>query len=202
MFVQVIQGNVDDAGRLKEAMDRWMEELAPQATGWLGTTAGVTDDGRSIAFARFESEADAQRNSERPEQDKWWGETSQLFSGEVVFHNSIRADAELVGDPNTAGFVQVITGRSSDPGRAREVMNQHPEALRTHRPEILGSLTVEFPDGGYATAIYFTSEAAAREGEKKEPPEEVRAAMEEMFSLNIGEPVFYDLKDPWLPGPV
>jgi hypothetical protein len=202
MFVQVIQGNVDDTDRLKEAMDRWLEELAPQAIGWLGTTAGVTDDGRSIAFARFESEADAQRNSERPEQDKWWGETSQLFSGEVVFHNSIRVDAELVGDPNTAGFVQVITGRSSDPGRAREVMNQHPEALRTHRPEILGSLTVEFPDGGYATAIYFTSEAAAREGEKKEPPEEVRAAMEEMFSLNIGEPVFYDLKDPWLPGPV
>jgi len=202
MFVQVIQGNVTDAGRLQQAMDRWMEELEPTTTGWLGTTAGVTDDGRSIALVRFESEDAAQRNSERPEQDKWWGETSQLFSGEVVFHNSIRVDAELVGDPNTAGFVQVITGRSSDPGRAREVMNQHPEALRTHRPEILGSLTVEFPDGGYATAIYFTSEAAAREGEKKEPPEEVRAAMEEMFSLNIGEPVFYDLKDPWLPGPV
>ena len=201
MFVQVIQGNVDDTDRLKEAMDRWLEELAPQAIGWLGTTAGVTDDGRSIAFARFESEADAQRNSERPEQDKWWGETSQLFSGEVVFQNSVRVETDLVGDPNDAGFVQVITGRSSDPGRAREVMNQHPEALRTHRPEILGSLTVEFPDGGYATAIYFTSEAAAREGEKKEPPEEVRAAMEEMFSLNIGEPVFYDLKEPWLPEP-
>lgn len=201
MFVQVIQGNVDDADRLKEAMDRWMEELAPQAIGWLGTTAGVTDDGRSIALARFASEADAQRNSERPEQDKWWGETSQLFSGEVVFQNSVHVDTDLVGDPNDAGFVQVITGRSSDPARARELMNQDPEVFRAHRPEILGSLAVELPDGGYATAIYFTSEAAAREGEKKEPPEVVRAAMEEMLSLSIGEPVFYDLKDPWLPGP-
>ncbi len=201
MFVQVIQGNVTDAGRLKEAMDRWMDELAPGATGWLGTTAGVTDDGRSIALARFASEADAQRNSERPEQDKWWGETSQLFSGEVVFQNSVRAEADLVGDPNDAGFVQVITGRSSDPARARELMSQDPELFRSFRPEILGSLAVELPDGGYATAIYFTSEAEARAGEQKEPPEQIKSAMEEMFSLSIGEPVFYDLKDPWLPEP-
>jgi hypothetical protein len=201
MFVQVIQGNVTDAGRLQQAMDRWMEELEPTTTGWLGTTAGVTDDGRSIALVRFESEDAAQRNSERPEQDKWWGETSQLFSGEVVFQNSVRAEADLVGDPNDAGFVQVITGRSSDPARARELMNQDPELFRSFRPDILGSLAVELPDGGFATAIYFTSEADARAGEQKEPPKQIKSAMEEMFSLSIGEPVFYDLKEPWLPEP-
>ena len=29
MFVQVIQGQVDDAAKVRAAMDRWAEELAP-----------------------------------------------------------------------------------------------------------------------------------------------------------------------------
>ena len=33
-------------------------------------------------------------------------------------------------------------------------------------------------------ALYFTSEAAAREGERKEPPPELKAQMEEMDALN------------------
>jgi hypothetical protein len=49
MFVQVIQGQVSDAGQARAALDRWVQELAPGATGWLGSTAGVTEDGRFIA---------------------------------------------------------------------------------------------------------------------------------------------------------
>jgi hypothetical protein len=81
MFVQVIQGQVADAGPVREAFDRWARELAPGATGWLGSTAGVTDDGRLIALARFESEDAARRNSGRPEQDRWWAETARLLTG-------------------------------------------------------------------------------------------------------------------------
>ena len=198
MFVQVIQGQVVDADRLRAAVDRWNKELAPGAEGWLGSTAGVTDDGRTIALVRFESEAAAQRNSDRPEQDKWWAETSELFTGEVTFQDSVSVEADVVGDPDTAGFVQVIRGRSTDPGRARELMNQDPDEWRAFRPDILGSLSVEHADGEFTTAIYFTSEAEARAGERKEPPEAMRAAMEELNSLSIGEPVFLDLKEPWL----
>jgi hypothetical protein len=50
-------------------------------------------------------------------------------------------------------------------------------------------------------AIYFTSEAEAREGERKEPPPELQAEMEEMGSLSVGEPEFFDLKQPWLYSP-
>ena len=198
MFVQVIQGNVADAGRLKAAVDQWARELAPGAEGWLGTTAGVTDDGQGIALARFESEAIAMRNSDRPEQDKWWAETARYYSGDVVWKNSINVQADVVGDPDTAGFVQIIQGRSTNPGRARELMNQDPDEWRAFRPDILGSLSVEHADGEFTTAIYFTSEAEAREAERKEPPEMIRAAMEELNSLSIGEPVFLDLKQPWL----
>jgi hypothetical protein len=49
--------------------------------------------------------------------------------------------------------------------------------------------------------MYFTSEAEAREGERKEPPPELQAQMEEMNKLNIGEPEFFDLKQPILSSP-
>jgi hypothetical protein len=114
MFVQVIQGQVADPGKVKAALDRWAEELAPGSIGWLGTTAGVTADGRFIALARFESEEAARANSDRPEQDRWWAETSKLFSGEASFKDSSDVTVDVTGDPDAAGFVQVMQGRGSD----------------------------------------------------------------------------------------
>ena len=81
MFVQVIQGPVSDAGQMRSRLERWADELAPGSIGWLGTTAGVTDDGTFVALARFESEEAARQNSDRPEQSAWWEETVSLFSG-------------------------------------------------------------------------------------------------------------------------
>jgi hypothetical protein len=49
--------------------------------------------------------------------------------------------------------------------------------------------------------LYFTSEAEAREGERKEPPPELQAQMEEMGKLSVGEPEYFDLKRPVLLAP-
>jgi hypothetical protein len=197
MFVQVIQGQVPDAGRVRAAFDDWYERLSSDAVGWLGGTSGVTGDGRFVSLVRFESEEAARRNSERPEQGEWWSTTVPLFDGEATFRNSTRVDADVVGDPDRAGFVQVIQGRTSDPERARQLMGSDSGEWARFRPEILGTLTAEHEDGGFTTAIYFTSEQEAREGERKEPPPELRAQMEEMNSLTIGTPEFFDLTDPW-----
>jgi hypothetical protein len=201
MFVQVIQGQVSDAGQLKAAMDRWTKELAPGATGWLGSTAGVTDAGWLVALARFESEEAAQRNSQRPEQDAWWSETAGLFSGPVTFQNSTHVSADTHGNPDDAGFVQIMQGMGKDPDRARELMENDPTDWETFRPDILGTMSIQHEEGAWTMAIYFTSEAAAREGEQKPPPAEVQEMMEELNSLMIGEPTFADLKDPWLSSP-
>jgi hypothetical protein len=57
-------------------------------------------------------------------------------------------------------------------------------------------------DGGEWTMVmYFTSEAEAREGERKEPPPELKAQMQEMDALSVGVPEFFDLKQPWLYSP-
>jgi hypothetical protein len=201
VFVQVIQGQVADAGKVHAALDRWAQEVAPGASGWLGSTAGVTEDGRFIALARFESEEAARRNSDRPEQDQWWAETSQLLTGEATFKDSSDVTVDLTGNPDDAGFVQVMQGRGSDPARARELMGQDASEWAAFRPDIIGSVAVEHDGGAYTMALYFTSEAAAREGERKEPPPELKAQMEEMEALSIGVPEFFDLKQPWLHSP-
>lgn len=201
MFVQVIQGQVADSDRARAALDQWAQDLAPTAEGWLGTTAGVTEDGRFVALARFESEEAARRNSDNPEQDAWWAETAKLFSGEVKFSDSNDIDTDIVGDPDSAGFVQVMQGRGTDPERARELMGQDSEAWAAFRPDVIGSVAVSHEGGAYTMAIYFTSEAEARVGEQKEPPAELKAQMDEMDKLSIGQPDFFDLKDPWLYSP-
>jgi hypothetical protein len=201
VFVQVISGRVEDADGARAALDRWARELAPGATGWLGSTAGVTEDGRFIALARFESEEAARRNSQRPEQDRWWAETSRLFSGEASFRDSSDVTVDLAGDPDQAGFVQVMQGRGTDPDRARELMAQDSDRWADFRPDVIGSVAVGHEGGAYTMAMYFTSEAEAREGERKEPPPELKAQMEEMAALNMGEPEFFDLKQPWLYSP-
>ena len=201
MFVQVMQGRVSDAEQARAALDRWEQTLAPGATGWLGTTAGVTEDGRFIALARFESEEAARTNSDRPEQDQWWAETSELFTEEATFRDSSDITVDVAGDPDQAGFVQVMQGRGSDPDRARELMEQDSSEWADFRPDIIGSVGVGHDGGAYTMALYFTSEEAAREGERKEPPPELKAQMEEMDQLSIGVPEFFDLKQPWLYSP-
>jgi hypothetical protein len=201
MFVQVIQGRTSDSGKVRAQLDKWVREVAPGAVGWLGSTSGVTEDGRVIALARFESEEAAQRNSDRPEQSAWWQEMASLFSDEPVFHNSSSVDVDTPGDPSQAGFVQVMQGRSKDPDRQRELMANDPTDWESFRPEILGTMSIGHDGDGWTMAIYFTSEAAAREGEQKEPPPEMQQMMKEMGELSLGDPEFFDLKDPWLDAP-
>jgi hypothetical protein len=196
MFVQVIQGRTSDAEGLRAAVDRWEKDIAPGAVGWLGSTGGVTEDGRAVAVVRFESEEAARRNSERPEQDRWWGETEKLFEGEVTFRESSDVVVDLQGDPDRAGFVQVMQGRTSDPARARELMAQDPDMWAKFRPDVLGSVEVLHDGGAYTMVLYFTSEAEAREGERKEVPPELQATMDEMNKLTVEEPEFFDLKQP------
>ena len=201
MFVQVIQGRTSDSGQVRAQLDKWVEDVAPGAVGWLGTTSGVTEDGRVIALARFESAEAAQQNSDRPEQSAWWEGMAAVFSDEPVFHNSSSVEVDTPGDPSQAGFVQIMQGRSKDPDRQRELMANDPTDWESFRPDILGTVSIAHDGDAWTMAIYFTSEAAAREGEQKEPPPEVQEMMKEMDALTIGEPTFFDLMDPWLNSP-
>jgi hypothetical protein len=199
MFVQVIQGRTTHPQELRDLLDDWAVNLAADAEGWLGSTGGVTDDGRFVALARYESEELARRNSNRPEQGQWWAKATELLvGGEATFRDSSDVTVDLLGNPDDAGFVQVMQGRTRDPDRALELMTTDATDWAAYRPDVIGSITVGHGDGWYTTAIYFTSEAEAREGERKEPPPELKEQMDEFNELSLGEPEFFDLGQPWL----
>jgi hypothetical protein len=200
MFIQVIQGKVSDGDALRSGMDRWAEELMPGAVGFLGSTAGVTDDGALVVLARFESADAARANSERPEQGAWWAELSNSLDGEATFLDCDSVQQLLDGGSDDAGFVQVMIGKSPDTARMHDLLTRHSAAMRDARPEIIGGLLMNLGEGRYVDAIYFTSEEAAREGEQKEIPADVRADIEEGMSL-MGEVTYFDLRDPVLVSP-
>jgi hypothetical protein len=196
MFVQMIEGRVADPETLRRLMDQWMQELRPGAPGFLGSTAGVTDDGHGIAFARFESAADAEANSSRPEQGEWWAEAKKSYAGEVAFTDSEDVETFLGGGSNDAGFVQVMRGRV-DRDRMHAMDEQFAPHAPSFRPDLIGSLRIWTGPDTYVEVAYFTSEAAAREGEKKEAPPELAATMSEFEAL-MKDVEFLDLRDPWL----
>ena len=198
MFVQVVQGKVRDAEGLMAAVEEWDRELAPGATGWLGTTAGVAEDGTFIAVVRFDSASSARRNSDRPEQSDWWARTAGNLAGDVAFHDCDEVLKFQDGGSDDAGFVQVIQGRG-DYGALRKMAGSPSEELRKYRPDVLGGTIALHGDGGFTQVVYFTSEAAAREGERKEPPSEVQEEMG--AALDPQGLTFIDLRDPMLRSP-
>jgi hypothetical protein len=196
MFIQVMRGKCSDKAALKGRMDDWEANLRPGADGYLGTTAGVTDDGTFIGVVRFGSRAQADANSHRPEQDAWWSETAGLFDGEVAFADYDDAITWLAGGSNDAGFVQVMQGTVGDAAAFRKFAEQPMDGLQEMRPEIIGGTSGISDDGHFTQTVYFTSEAAAREGEQTEMPAEAQAQMEAMGDM--ADVAFYDLRDPWL----
>ena len=199
MFVQVITAKVVDREGLSRQLDRWERELRPGAEGFLGSTSGVTGDGRFIALVRFESEEAAQHNSDRPEQGAWWAETEKTLE-DVSFRDGVKVVAMRGGGSNDAGFVQVMRGQVLDAAKMDELwsrMGEFEAAMASHRPDVIGDVTVVHADGSYTDAVYFASEAEARRNEGKESPPEMQAMFEEwMSAATVDE--YLDLDDPRL----
>jgi len=200
VFIQVIQGRATNPAGIRSQMDRWNAELAPGVEGWLGSTAGVTDDGRFIAVVRFQSEELARRNSDRPEQDAWWNETSKHLA-EVSFHDSARVHTYQGGGSDDAGFVQVIQGHTDDMERLAALGRAQEELLAERAPHILGMTVAEHADrpGDFTQTVYFTSEQDARRFEREHPAEsdpEWAEAFRLMTDLR-----YFDLREPRLHGP-
>jgi hypothetical protein len=196
MFVQIIQGKCKDADTLHRQIDLWRQEQGPKAQGWLGGTYGITDDNTFVGVVRFESKEAAARNSTRPEQGAWWAETEKCFDGEVSFHDCDDAILFLGGGADDAGFVQVMQGRVEDPERFRRFMELPMDMLQQARPEIIGGVIAIEPDGWFTETVAFRSEEAAREGERKEMPAEMRETFEQEMS-QVKDLTYLDLHHPW-----
>jgi hypothetical protein len=101
------------------------------------------------------------------------------------------------GELDSAHFVQVMEGHVSDRRRLDELEQKADSVLAEMRPDLLGSVTAYFPDGEFAEVAYFTSEAAARQGERGEMSEEMASMFAEWERLMKVEK-YIDIEDPWL----
>jgi hypothetical protein len=193
VFIQIIQGKCTRQDELRALADKWRDELASGADGWLGGTYGFTDDDMFVGVVRFESREKAMMNSARPEQGAWAEQMMALMDGEVTFHDCEDVTLLMGGGSDEAGFVQVIRGKVDDPGRLKAMMTSDPTSLHAMRPEILGATLAIEPDGTFTETVAFTNETSAREGEQIEPPASVRADLE--YAMKGA--TFYDLHHPW-----
>jgi len=196
MFIQVISGKVTDVDAFERLGERWQQELAPGAVGYLGVTEGTTDDGRFLVAARFESAEAAAKNSERPEQGEWFAEMEKVVD-DVTFHNCSRVETLFGGGKNEAGFVQAMRGQVKDAAKADAMFARSADAekvLGAARPDVIGEVVaLHDDDGGYTDIVYFTSEADARAAEQREMPADAQAMMQEFESaLEVSE--YFDLK--------
>ncbi len=194
MFVQVIQGKAKDPAGIRKQFERWNEELRPNARGFLGSTAGVADDGEFIAFVRFESEEAARANSDRPEQDSWWRETEQYLDGPARFYDTSDANLIAGGGSNDAGFVQVIQGTVKDRSTYEQTMKEWEPQMKERRPDVIGGV-VAWQDNDFTQVMYFRSEAEAREGEKNLDAE--RESEGSDWDQQVDNLKFIDLREPW-----
>ena len=194
MFVQIINGRVKDADEVRRLDERWRKDVMPGAKGFLGSTVGVTDDNRFLAFVRFSDEAAARANSDRSEQSAWWSEFEKSLDGAPSFRESNDVALLFDGGSDKAGFVQVMEGSVADRAKAEafetpEMLNE----LRAARPDLIGSIRAWFDGGKFVDVAYFTSEADARKGEKSEefsgPSDQYMAMFTDMTFVDLHDPI-------------
>jgi hypothetical protein len=193
MFMQVIQGHVSDVEALRRRGEMWRTELMPGATGFLGSTMGVTPDGTGVVVARFESEAAAKANGARPEQDAWWHETEAVFDGAVEFIDCPDCDMIMGGGSDDAHFVQLIECKVKDREQMRTAGREMEDSLRTMRPDIMGGIVGWRGDHEMVQVMYFTDEEHARQGEQTMGGD---GDADRWMQMLDGEPRYLDLKDP------
>lgn len=189
MFIQVIEGRLDDAEAMRERLEGWRRDLKTGASGYLGSTHGITADRTWISVVRFDSQEAAGRNSARPEQEVWWTETSKLFKGDVRIDDSTEVDA-VVAPVGEAGFVQVLRGASKDKDALRALLKEIEPIARDGRPHLIGAVYAWHGER-FTNTVYFTTEAEARAGERQPPPPHMSRWLELVDDLR-----FLDLPNP------
>jgi hypothetical protein len=186
MFIQVIRGKAKDPAALEQRLGSWESDVKPGATGFEGALTGLTQHGEWFTMVRFDNEANARANSDRPEQGAWWEETAAHYDGEPTFVEGEDTEVVLGGAAPDAEFVQVMVGRAHDRETQAQIEEELTPLLAEVHPGFKGSVRL-WNGNDFIDAIYFSNEAEARSGEKamNEHPE-FQPLMEKMMGLSEG----------------
>jgi hypothetical protein len=195
MFVWVLEGKAADPGEVGRQLARWATEFG-DTRGYVGTTGGVTDDGRFLLFVRWHSEEAGDELLMRPEQAAWYEHFQQSFDGAIEFAETGDVTTYLAGGSDAAGFVQAMKVAGVDRQRVEAADREFENIAAQVRPDLIGGIRVWTAPDGFVEVNYFTSEEDARAGEQQVVPEFADRLEEFMEMMKDAE--YFDFTDPFL----
>jgi hypothetical protein len=71
VFIRILRGQAFDGAATLAEVNRWRQELGAGVLGWRRLTAGIGDGGELVVALRYDTEAAARRDRDRPELAAW-----------------------------------------------------------------------------------------------------------------------------------
>jgi ribosomal protein S6E (S10) len=196
VFVWVLEGKVADPGEVGRQLARWGGEFGG-TPGYLGSTAGVTNDRRFLLLVRWESEEAGNELLRRREQQEWYEAFQASFDGAIEFAETGDVTTHIAGGSDAAGFVQAMKVSGVDRQRVEAADREFESVAAQFRPDLIGGVRVWTAPDGFVEVNYFTSEQDARAGEEQVPPPEVTERFEEFMAM-MRDAEYFDFTEPFL----
>jgi hypothetical protein len=172
VFLRILRGQAYDAAATLADVDRWRRQLGAGVLGWRRLTAGIGDGGELVLALRYDAEAEARRDQDRPEVVAWQASTERHLAGPARWYDCPVVHTMKDGDAGEAGFVRVVQGRLADPVRLAAMRAEVERTLRDRAPHVLGVTVAEHADGtGFTELTYCTSERETRAADRQMPVE-------------------------------
>ena len=196
MFIRILRGQAYDGAATLAEIARWRQELGAGVLGWQRLTAGIGDAGELVLALRYDAEAVAQQDRDRPELAAWQASVERHLTGPGRWYDCPVVHTMKDGDAGQAGFVRVVQGRLADPVRLAAMRDEVERTLRDRAPHVLGVTVAEHADGtGFTELTYLTSERETRAADRQMPVEmavqlgTVRSYVEGLEEVELRDPV-------------
>ena len=138
MFIRILRGQAYDGAATLAEIARWRQELGAGVLGWRRLTAGIGDAGELVLALRYDTEAAARRDQDRPELAAWQASAERHLTGPGRWYECPVVHTMKDGDAGEAGFVRVVQGRLADPVRLAAMRDEVERTLRARAPLVLG----------------------------------------------------------------
>jgi hypothetical protein len=138
VFIRILRGQAYDGAATLAEVGRWCRDLGGGVLGWRRLTAGIGDGGELVLAFRYDTEAAARRDRDRPELAAWQAAAERHLTGPGQWYDCPVVHTMKDGDTGEAGFVRVVQGRLADPVRLAAMRAEVERTLRARAPHVLG----------------------------------------------------------------
>ena len=190
VFIRILRGQAYDGTATLAEVGRWSRDLGTGVLGWRRLTAGVGDGGELVLALRYDTEAAARRDRDRPELAAWQAAAERHLTGPGRWYDCPVVHTMKDGDAGEAGFVRVVQGRLA------AMRAEVERTLRDRAPNVLGVTVAEHADGtGFTELTYLTSERETRAADRQMPVEmavqlgTVRSYVEALEEVELRRPL-------------